>query len=77
MPDDIRYYHEYGGEKVFFTKQEISSQKTLGMEPGIFSSTEQTDVLGLTLLGFQPRSFLKVYHNVKHSVFLFPDDSVR
>lgn len=29
---------------------------------------------GLTLLGFKPKSALKVYHNLKHSSFLYPDE---
>jgi len=28
----------------------------------------------MTLMGFKPRSYLKVYHNVKHSTFVFPDE---
>jgi ATP-dependent DNA helicase 2 subunit 1 len=25
-------------------------------------------------MGFKARSYLKVYHNVKHSTFVFPDE---
>jgi ATP-dependent DNA helicase 2 subunit 1 len=25
-------------------------------------------------MGFKDRSFLKLYHNVKHSLFVFPDE---
>jgi ATP-dependent DNA helicase 2 subunit 1 len=32
------------------------------------------DRVGMTLMGFKPRSYLKVYHNVKHSTFVFPDE---
>jgi ATP-dependent DNA helicase 2 subunit 1 len=28
----------------------------------------------MTLMGFKPRSYLKVYHNIKHSTFVFPDE---
>ena len=32
------------------------------------------DKVGMTLMGFKPRSYLKLYHNVKHSMFVFPDE---
>lgn len=32
------------------------------------------DKVGMTLMGFKPRSYLKTYHNVKHSMFVFPDE---
>ena len=32
------------------------------------------DRVGMTLMGFKPRSYLKCYHNVKHSMFVFPDE---
>jgi ATP-dependent DNA helicase 2 subunit 1 len=25
-------------------------------------------------MGFKDRSFLKIYHNIKHSLFVFPDE---
>jgi len=25
-------------------------------------------------MGFKDKSFLKVYHNIKHSYFVYPDD---
>jgi ATP-dependent DNA helicase 2 subunit 1 len=28
----------------------------------------------MKLMGFKPRSFLKVYHNIKHSYFIYPDE---
>lgn len=28
----------------------------------------------MTLMGFKPRSYLQVYHNVKHSTFIYPDE---
>jgi ATP-dependent DNA helicase 2 subunit 1 len=30
--------------------------------------------LGMNLMGFKPRSYLKVYHNTKHSTFVYPDE---
>lgn len=32
------------------------------------------DNVGMKLMGFKPRSCLKVFHNIKHSYFIFPDD---
>ncbi len=32
------------------------------------------DKIGMTLMGFKPSSYLKYYHNVKHSTFVYPDD---
>ena len=29
------------------------------------------------MLGFKPKSSLKLHHNIRHSLFLFPDESVR
>lgn len=29
---------------------------------------------GMQLMGFKPKSYLKVYHNIKHSYFLYPDE---
>ena len=32
------------------------------------------DKIGMTLMGFKPKSYLKYYHNVKHSTFVYPDE---
>ena len=37
-------------------------------------AVKKFDRVGITLMGFKPRSFLKTYHNVKHSTFVFPDE---
>jgi ATP-dependent DNA helicase 2 subunit 1 len=29
---------------------------------------------GMKLMGFKPKSSLKIYHNIKHSYFVFPDE---
>ena len=29
---------------------------------------------GMKLMGFKPKSALKIYHNIKHSYFIFPDE---
>jgi ATP-dependent DNA helicase 2 subunit 1 len=30
---------------------------------------------GMQLMGFKDKSYLKVYHNIKHSYFIFPDET--
>ena len=32
------------------------------------------DATGMKLMGFKPRSALKVFHNIKHSYFIYPDE---
>lgn len=32
------------------------------------------DKIGMKLMGFKPKACLKVFHNVKHSYFVYPDD---
>lgn len=34
------------------------------------------DEIGLKVLGFKARSVLKTSHNVTHSTFVYPDESV-
>ncbi|KAI0667937.1 ku70-like protein [Trametes maxima] len=50
------------GSRVFYTADEVRSFRTLGLEPGI------------KLLGFKDRSELSFEDNVKHSVFVYPDE---
>jgi len=58
----IKTYHLYGGEKVFFKKEEMKQLKDFG-EPSF------------TLMGFKPQDRLKFYHNVKNPYFIYPDES--
>lgn len=55
------HFVKAGGEKVEFSPEEIQQIKTFG-EPS------------LVLLGFKPIERLKVYHNVRSSYFIYPDD---
>ena len=48
--------------QVYWTKEEVKQFRTLGMEPG------------LKLLGFKDRSELRFEDNVKHSVFIYPNE---
>src|SRR3990167_602814 len=58
---DIGYYIPLKEKRVEFTREEMDRIKTFG-EPG------------LVLIGFKPKSSLKVHHNVKPPYFLYPDD---
>lgn len=60
-PADLKYYWEFGGVKVVFTKEEVAAMKTFGPP-------------GLALLGFKPRSAVRMHHNISHSMFLYPDE---
>ncbi|KAI0090224.1 SPOC like C-terminal domain-containing protein [Irpex rosettiformis] len=48
--------------KVFYTADEVKSFRTLGLEPQ------------LKLLGFKTRKSLRAEDNVKHSIFIYPDE---
>ncbi|TEB31595.1 Ku DNA-binding complex, Ku70 subunit [Coprinellus micaceus] len=50
------------GQRPFYTPEEITSFRTMGLETGI------------KLLGFKDRSELRFEDNVKHSLFLYPDE---
>ncbi|KAH9063618.1 SPOC like C-terminal domain-containing protein [Lactarius vividus] len=50
------------GRRVFYTADEVRSFRTLDLEPG------------LKLLGFKDRSELAFEDNVRHSIFIYPDE---
>ncbi|KAH8986239.1 SPOC like C-terminal domain-containing protein [Lactarius hatsudake] len=50
------------GRRVFYTGDEVRSFRTLDLEPG------------LKLLGFKDRSELAFEDNVRHSIFIYPDE---
>lgn len=54
-------FYPVGNQKVEITQDEMRQIKKF-------------DKVGMTLMGFKPRSYLKLYHNVKHSMFVFPDE---
>jgi ATP-dependent DNA helicase 2 subunit 1 len=62
LPSQCRYAFTYGDIKVPFEKEEIAAIKFDGKS-------------GVTLLGFKPIKKLKIWHNLSHSSFLFPDES--
>lgn len=61
MPTDIKLYQMFGGEKVIFEKEEVTSMKTFG-DPG------------LLLMGFKPRTSVKTYHHIRPAQFLYPSE---
>ena len=54
-------FYPVGKQKVEITQDEMRKIKKF-------------DKVGMTLMGFKPLSYLKLYHNVKHSMFVFPDE---
>eukprot|EP00823_Brevimastigomonas_motovehiculus_P008130 TRINITY_DN7402_c0_g1_i1.p1 TRINITY_DN7402_c0_g1~~TRINITY_DN7402_c0_g1_i1.p1 ORF type:complete len:665 (+),score=195.38 TRINITY_DN7402_c0_g1_i1:67-2061(+) len=58
---ELKKYYPYGGEKVFFTKEEMKTIKTFGPP-------------GLTLMGFKPLKRLRLWHNLKPAYFVYPDE---
>eukprot|EP00457_Paulinella_chromatophora_P003656 gb/GEZN01003664.1/.p1 GENE.gb/GEZN01003664.1/~~gb/GEZN01003664.1/.p1 ORF type:complete len:645 (+),score=131.03 gb/GEZN01003664.1/:59-1936(+) len=60
-PFQIKSYYPYGGENVFFDKEELKTIKYFG-EPG------------LVLMGFKPKSRLKQYYQLKNPYFLYPNN---
>ena len=59
--NQIGTFYPLGGEKVRLDQPEMKKIKNFGPP-------------GMRLMGFKPKSYLKTYHNVKHSQFIFPDD---
>lgn len=59
-----KYAFDYGGAKAVLSSEEIANIKSVFSEPG------------LSLIKFVPQAALKIYHNLAHSIFLFPDDGV-
>ncbi|KAJ3344583.1 X-ray repair cross-complementing protein 6 [Entophlyctis luteolus] len=61
---DMDSYYPFGGEKAVFTKEEVAAIKHFG-DPGV------------RLIGFKPLAAIlrKPYHNLKHSVFVVPDET--
>jgi len=51
------------GHRPFYTAEELKSFRNLGLDPGI------------KLLGFKDRSEIALEDNVKHSLFLYPDET--
>lgn len=59
--NQIGTYFPLGGEKVRLQPEEMKKIKNFAPP-------------GMKLMGFKPRSYLKIYHNIKHSYFMYPDE---
>lgn len=59
--NQIGTFYPVGGEKIKITPDDVKQIKYF-------------DTVGMKLMGFKPRSYLKVYHNIKHSYFIYPDE---
>ena len=57
----IGTYYPLGGEKIKLSKQDTNKIKNL-------------EEVGITLIGFKPKSLIKPYHNLRTSYFLYPDE---
>ncbi|CAG8828202.1 14824_t:CDS:2, partial [Racocetra persica] len=61
MSEDMKLCFSYGGEKIVFTKEELTKIRDFGEK-------------GLTLIGFKPTSALKYHYNIAHPYFIYPDE---
>ena len=59
--NQIGTYYPFGGRKVRLGANDMKQIKNVGPS-------------GMRLMGFKPMSELKVYHNIKHSYFIYPDE---
>ena len=59
--NQIGSYFPLGNEKVRLDQSEVKQIKHFGAQ-------------GMKLMGFKPRSYLKVFHNIKHAYFVYPDE---
>jgi ATP-dependent DNA helicase 2 subunit 1 len=60
-PEDLGKYYPLGNEKVVFSNEELEMIKNINGQE-------------FTLIGFKPKSSLKIYHNAGPSVFVVADD---
>lgn len=59
--NQVGTYFPLGNEKVRLDQKDVKHIKNFGTN-------------GMKLMGFKPRSYLKVFHNIKHSYFVYPDE---
>ncbi|MCQ2817723.1 MAG: hypothetical protein MJ252_10705 [archaeon] len=60
--EEIGTCQYWKGKKYKFTKENMEKIKNVGTEPAI------------TLLGFKSMDLIKPYHNLRESIFIFPDE---
>jgi ATP-dependent DNA helicase 2 subunit 1 len=63
MKDDIKLFYPYGDSRGIFDKEEIQRMSNISEH-------------GLRLLGFKPKSRLKLYQNFRSSLFAYPNDKL-
>ncbi|KAL4225555.1 X-ray repair cross-complementing protein 6 [Mactra antiquata] len=61
MPQDLKKRQTYGGKAIEFENEEVDLIKRF-------------DPAGLYLMGFKPKTSLKIYYKVKPSSFIYPDE---
>ncbi|KAJ3179478.1 X-ray repair cross-complementing protein 6 [Gaertneriomyces sp. JEL0708] len=80
LPNEMKSYWIYGGDKVVFSKEEVNEIKYFH-DPGRRELSASSRMIrfnpyaaGMVLLGFKPREALKFEHNIKHGTFIYPDE---
>ncbi|KFV68842.1 X-ray repair cross-complementing protein 5, partial [Dryobates pubescens] len=63
LPSDTKRAQTYGNRQIVLEKEETEELK-------------QFDPPGLFLIGFKPLSMLKHHHHIKHSQFIYPEESL-
>lgn len=74
---------QFGGTqsyKPFYTADEVRAFRTFGLETGmipVFITAKISNISqGIQLLGFKDHSELLFEDNIKHSIFIYPDEDV-
>lgn len=74
---------QFGGSQPyqpFYTADEVRAFRTFGLETGMipaFITAKISNILqGIQLLGFKDHSELLFEDNIKHSIFIYPDEDV-
>jgi ATP-dependent DNA helicase 2 subunit 1 len=62
LPHEIKTYFPFGGDKVFFDKDDIKALKAFGSEPG------------LVVFGFKPATTIADVHNLRSPYFVYPNE---
>lgn len=64
-------------EQLQFTPDEVQQFKSMGLPPRESMSSASLTPAEIKILGFQSPSNLKIDENIKHSYFIYPDETVR
>lgn len=62
-PNQIGTFHEYGGKKIQFTREDMKKIKTF-------------DAPGIKLMGFKSFDSIKPYYNIRESYFIYPNENM-